>query len=864
MKHCFPAVLLAVFLLSCTNEENLNVVPENSSPEVSVADDNGAYVTGQAHVYFSEEMAELVESDLEAGSVRTRSAELNNTLEALGITHMERLFPHAGEFEPRTREAGLHRWYVVTYSGDIPRTKAEGTFLTVEGVDYIEPVRKIRINDFNDLDAKLWGLNNTQYPGYDINVKPVWENYTTGSQEVIVAVVDGGVDLQHEDLAANCLTAGHYNFVDDASMIVASEHGTHVAGTIAAAGNNGKGVVGVAGGNGDGKSGVKILSCQIFRTDNAETVGGNSAKGIKWGADNGAVISQNSWGYIYDKDNNGLSQDELAVAMNSQVSRADKDAIDYFIKYAGYDANGRQVGPMAGGVVLFAAGNDAIANGAPANYPPVIAVGAIASNGKRSSFSNYGPWVDIAAPGTEIYSTIPGNQYGMKNGTSMACPHVSGVAALIVSQFGGIGFTNEMLIDRLLGSANTSAVDKFYQIGGLVDAYGAFVYGEDVNVDPVASVGHSVRSNFINLDWTIPGDSNGNAAHGYLIMYSTDREKLEAASPENTQDVDFVTCTPGGKVGAKASHVMTADFMKTYYLKVYAYSYSRSYSEASPVFSVTTGGNTAPEVSTSYQGGRELKAFQTIKVPVVAVDPDGHEVTLTHTAGSAAEKFAETAEGWVITITAKDAEPGEYTAVVTASDVTRVTDVTAVTEWQFKYTILPNSAPVKIKDIENVMMTGRQQKFTLDMKEYVKDDDGEPVLYYEIKNSDNKVVHVTSEGDVLRGTSINYGNADIEVIVRDAKGDSASLTFKVQVKDPSSPLSVYPSTVTDFVNVGTLEAAQTRIRIVSQTGKVVYDRTSEVSGYDPAKIDMSACPPGIYTIIVDLGGEEFKKTVVKL
>ena len=227
---------------------------------------NNVYVPGEAYVYFSEDMTAMIEAHAAAGEVRTKSAELNEVMDDLGITEMKRLFPHAGEFEPRTRKEGLHRWYVVKYSDIIPHTKAEEGFKAVPGVDYIEPARQIKINDFNDLVPELWGLNNTATPGIDVNVIPVWNSYTTGNPKVIVSVVDEGVDLTHEDLAANCLSSGHYNSVDDNTAIIAGSHGTHVAGTIAAVSNNGKGIAGIAGGDhAAGKSGVKIMSCQIFK-----------------------------------------------------------------------------------------------------------------------------------------------------------------------------------------------------------------------------------------------------------------------------------------------------------------------------------------------------------------------------------------------------------------------------------------------------------------------------------------------------------------------------------------------------------------------------------------------------------------------
>jgi subtilisin family serine protease len=449
---------MAAILLSCAREEIIPTEPDTSTDvSLEVADN---YVSGEVRVYLSEELTAMIEEAAESGTIVTKSSDMNNALSELGITEMTRLFPHAGEYEERTRREGLHRWYVVKYSQEVPLTKAQTSLEMVEGIEIFEPVMPAKINDFNDLSEDLWGMYNRSNPGFDINVRPVWNEYTTGNPKVIVCVVDAGIDLYHEDLADNCAATGHYNFVNKNEYIIAGDHGTHVAGTIAAVGNNGKGVVGVAGGDkAKGQKGVTLISSQIFTDE--ESVGGGQA--IKWGADNGAVISQNSWGYNFDRDGNGeIEGDEYTQAMNTRISASDKAGVDYFIKYAGCDNNGNQLpnSPMKGGVVFFAAGNDAIAMGAPAEYEKVVAVGAVSSDGRKSSFSNYGDWVDICAPGSEILSTVPGNQYEFMDGTSMACPYVSGVAALIVSYFGGQGFTNEMLWDKLIGSANKQVISQ--------------------------------------------------------------------------------------------------------------------------------------------------------------------------------------------------------------------------------------------------------------------------------------------------------------------------------------------------------------------------------------------------------------------
>ncbi len=844
---------MALLFISCVNEKIEKDAGELSPSEAVGVND----IPGKAFVCFSDEMISLIEEDLTAGSVRTKSSDLNNTLDALGITEMHRVFPHAGKFEPRTRKAGLHKWYVVTYSTDIPHTKAADTFLEMEGIECIEPVSEVRPLKFNDPDyGKLWGLNNLEKPEADINVEPVWEQFTSGSPDVIVCVVDTGVDINHEDLRDNCLRSGHQSYVAGVTGIVAGDHGTHVSGTIAAVNNNEIGISGIAGGDkAQGLPGVKILSHQIFVGDNG-TTDEMSANAIKDGADKGAVISQNSWGYPKE------------LNTTKEVHKA---AIDYFVNEAGYDENGNQVGPMAGGLVFFAAGNDAIEYGAPAEYENAIAVGAIDREGKRSSFSNYGDWVDIAAPGTDIYSTVPGGYLSME-GTSMACPHVSGVAALLVSKLGGPGFTNDMLRTRLLESADRETVPASYKIGGLLNAYGAMVYGKIVDVDPVDDLVVRVNANKFRLDWTVPQDSDGDAPYGFMIVYGADRTALENASPDNLADVRYVNYTPGTAVGKAEKYVVrNLEFEKPYYIKVYAYSFGRQYSPASEILEVTTQKNKAPEITIADEKALyELEAYQKLEISLTITEPDRHEIKeVKYVPGyeyedgnvaKSADTFKAMPDGsYRITIVGTEAPEGEYTAKITAVD-----EYGEKTEETLKYKILENTAPEKKKEIANLKLAAVDELFTLDMSEYVSDADGEP-LRYDITVSDPMVLHLVSKDDKLVGTALEYGGVTVDVKASDARGEVAEFSFKVQVRKPSEEVSVYPLQVVDYLTVGTLdEPAQTRIRISGQGGKTVYDKTLEVSGYDPAKIDLSACPPGRYAVTIAFSGKEYKQNIVKL
>lgn len=829
-----------------------------------VQDKEKIFVPGVANVYFSEDMAEMIETSIESGSVQTKSLEMNSLMSELGIIEMERIFPHAGEYELRTRREGLHRWYRVVYSDTIPQTKAQASMEMVQGIDIIEPVMKPQIQDFNDMSSDLWGLYNPVYEGFDVNVKKVWENFTTGDPKVIVSVVDGGVDLEHEDLRANCLVTGHYNGVDGGYTINPHSHGTHVAGTIAAVSNNGKGIAGIAGGNSaKGIKGVSIMSSQILKEDaNGSSFGGED-RAIKMAADNGAVISQNSWGYHADFNGDGtVTPEELEAYKTITMSAALSDAIDYFIKYAGCDNYGRQRAdsPMKGGVVFFASGNEGIDYDIIGASNKVISVGAIDKNGSRASFSNYGDWVDLCAPGVDILSTVPGG-YSKMQGTSMACPHVSGVAALIVSHFGGPGFTNEMLLEKILGGANTTIVSPFYKIGGLVDAYGAFMYGDDKAPSAATDLKASGRGNGIDLEWVVPADEDGVPAYGFLVIYGKDRAEVEAASHDNLDKVGCDICVPDLPAGEKASHTVTKlDFESQYYIKVLAYSYGRNYADPTEIVAAETTENHAPVITTDLENNTcVLLPSATVNVRVNISDPDGHEVTYTFDAGSDAASIMKNPDGtYRMTINGSAADMGTYTAVIVAED-----EYGLSTRCEIVYTIKENSAPVKIKDIEDIMLTAKGKEFVLDMTQYASDPDNEQ-LKYDITVSNPTIVHLNARGDKVTGTALGYGVADVTLAAKDAKGEKVEFLFKVQVKDPSKPLSVYPNPVTDYVNVGTLDMAETTIRIFSSTGKLMHDQTSQVSAMEPARIDMTACPPGVYSLEVVFGGKEYRQNVVKL
>lgn len=880
MRRSFLFFLIPLLaLIGCVREQ-----PGTPDPVPSEEPkDSPSVVSGEANILLDDGLVALVEDALTTGSfTSTKSASFNGFIEALGITSMERVFPDAGEFEARHRAFGLHKWYHVRYENPIPQTKAGALALDYEGIQSWVPVRKIKSDalPFNDTYLnQQWHYYNdgsgSRKAGSDVNVYPVWEHYTTGSPDVIVAVVDGGIDYNHEDLSGQVLLNKSKNFKTGTTVISAHDHGTHVAGTIAAINNNGKGVSGVAGGDAKKNNpGVRLISCQIFVA--GQNGSGSGSDAITWAADHGAVLANNSWGIDYD----GISDpgERMRQAQEDHEFFAQpntypyqhplKSAVDYFNATAGM-TDGVQTGPMAGGLVLFSAGNDNMEYGGYAAYPGVMAVGAVGPRGTRAYYSCYGDWVDICAPGGDanqemILSTLPNNQYGWYQGTSMACPHATGVAALVVSYYGKIGFTRQMLWDRLIGGARTGFVPTGLYIGPLIDALGAITYGEDYTPSPVSNPTSEVASNKATIGWKVTGNS-GVPAYGYLLLVGKNQQDVAASTPSDVKSgvTSYTKETESGaSIGSDTSYQINGlDFHTTYYCKIYGYDYCLNYSTASSVFSFTTLDNSAPVLTPDAEvSGIVLHAFQEYQVNIAIADPDGHSFTVVHTPGSSTETFifnGNTGIG-LFKVSGKNGTLGNHTAVITATD-----EYGKAGTLQISYSIV-NEPPVVLKPVENILFTQLGQQCSINMAEYVADPDGE-TLTYKVQNSAPLIAHFNPTNGMLYGAAIAPGLSEVTITGTDAMGESVSLSFKAMVRTASADIVSYPNPVVDKVSFSNAQAqpVDMHIRIYSASGAKVYEGTLPASAFDPAVVDLSACAPGRYTAFVAYGGKETQQTIIK-
>ncbi len=562
------------------------------------------------------------------GMMSTGINALDVASQKVKATSIRRVFPYSPKYESQMALYGLDRWYEVSFDESVNPIEAKAIFGRTAGVQVatckvpmvlkengtfktVSPLStEVRPSTMPFNDPRLsnqWHYNNTgalsgSKVGADINLFKAWET-TTGSKDVIVAIIDGGIDYTHEDLAGNFYynsaeqngatgvdddQNGYvddiygWNFCTNTKDVYPHAHGTHVAGTVAAVNNNGIGVCGVAGGNGTAGTGVSLLSVQVFdsRSGSGE---GDFAAAIVYAANNGAAIANCSWGWA---TSDYYEEDVL-------------DAIDYFI---GMNRSAN----LTGGVMFFATGNDgATGNFYPACYEPVVAVGSMTNDYTVASYSNYGSWVDIVAPGGlldygnagGVLSTLPNNEYGYNEGTSMATPHVTGIAALVVSQHGSQTMPAETIRQQIITSVNDLYAHNEGKEGlhgaGYIDAAKALQMNPNGETpDAVASFTALPAQDNITIEWVIPNSTTGNVNH-HVLYYSTD--EFTAESDLTTLEKAIIDTKFLASGDTHSYELVGLKPLTTYYLAMTAVDRWGNASALSPIVSATT--NAGPKMT---------------------------------------------------------------------------------------------------------------------------------------------------------------------------------------------------------------------------------------------------------------------------
>lgn len=860
------------------------------------------------------------------------------------------IFDISGPYKEAKIREGLHLWYEVTFDKTadvhqvIEELKANNDIEIAHGAleltncqaTYTPMTRARRrtipdvndgYNNFNDpLLKKQWHYRNVggktyQFEaGSDINLFEAW-NKTTGDKRVVVAVLDSGIDTSHPDLQGSMWESpngGHNgkNFVDDSYLIDPGYHGTHVAGTIAARNNNGIGVGGVAGGNGDANSGVRLMSCQIFGADKADggTQGTASPRAIAnafiWAAENGAVLANCSWGYAYDKSK--FPSAEVYHSSYENHGKLIKEGMEFFVKYAGRNPDGVTKRPgslMAGGVILFASGNDSGRDIpiVPAEDPVVIAVSAFGVDYKLAEYSNTGDWVDICAPGGMILpfdiargvlSTVPpsfertligpnkpGSEfiysgddmddeeqrklYAYANGTSMATPHVTGIAALMISHFGtqDNDFTADKLRSRLLNSVkarnihsgeNADLILRNKMGVGYIDAGFALRNPEITKPNNVAQIENKdVQYYDALITWDATGDSDSPTGTTYAYDIYLSEKEISQLPTQPTSTVYTYEARIGDKLEYRFSEI---DSDKNYYVAIQARDRSGNKSE------ITRGQfktllNNVPKITNPLTEPVYIlntRPYYTYTFNVI--EEDNHEWTYKVERQPNGVSVVRKGNNLELTILV-DGKP-----VAHAFDIILTDALKGQHKETIKYAIVSHEAPVLTSRLSDVSFAEGDKPLHLDLAALFEVSQGMGAPTFEVSSNTPQVVKAELTGGTLLLTPGQRGTATITLLANDGY-KKATATFQVRVASAngSSVHAIYPLPAHSYIkllmrdndkNIGVI--------VTSQRGEVLIEQTLPVNPLrKEATLTVDRLVPGIYNLIIKTERATSKRTFIK-
>lgn len=821
-------LLTSLIFFSCIKTEVESSESTNNFPLF----EEGGIEEGWIRIKLNEEVGEQLELILtKSGLTRTSNRELDIFLDDIGATYIERSVSDGGKYRERRRSRGLHLWYDVYFGKNTPVTKAalksaSFSFITIaEPIPVVKPNQKK--NPFNDPHFSLQssyysapaaiGLNLYNGPAH-INLLKAWE-ISTGHPDVIVAVIDGGIDFEHPDLAANMwINEAEFNgvpgedddgngFIDDiygwrftqrdstgtviyppSGTIIPLDHGTHCAGVISMVNNNRYGGAGIAGGSGN-NDGVKVMSCQIFLPDpKASNSYGvtlssrSSPEAFLYAADNGAVIASCSFG-------------------SSTSSHLGRESVKYFQDFAGTDLNGNQTGAMKGGLIIASAGNKANSDlNFPACYDNVISVANLGYGFVKNDGSSYGAWIDISAPGTNIFSTIPilspnnssGRKgYAYKSGTSMACPHVSGVAALVLSKYwaeGETGVTPSMLRKILLSSVkDISPFNPAYTnfLGsGSIDAHLALSYEEGAT-NPIDKINTLWGSQSIDMEWQTYYEDN---IKGYEIFLSD--QPMDSIDPLNPPSNSITYFSEN-----KFYTINGLTPCTKYYIAVFAISNNGRYSRVT-----TTFGKTYPDINPTYTGEYKTQLILS-REKYTIIDKTQYHYT---------------------TVDLRDFFSENLTTNLSSSD--------------FKY-------------FDDYF---RSNGLVFSVNPADKNTIGE--IKIEWASYTSLLIYFTS-----------HARRNVVITATNPSGNSVSREFELISWNPSIDAEIYPNPVVDTLNIRINPENRwgSTLNIYDSSGNNVFREKISPAPYEVTRLNMQKLSAGVYRLIISTPIYRIERTIIK-
>ncbi|HDY92643.1 MAG: S8 family serine peptidase [Pseudoalteromonas distincta] len=651
-----------------------------------------------------------------------------------------------------------------------------------QAIEYVEPDYRVSIAANTPNDPRfdeLWGLNNLGQTGgiadADIDAPEAWE-ISIGSRDVVVGVIDTGVDYSHSDLADNAwVNTGEIagdgidndgnGYIDDIHGINAitdagdpmddQGHGTHVSGTIGASGNNSTGVVGV-------NHEVSIVGCKFLDAAGS----GSTSDAIK-------CID-----YMVNLKNSGVN---LRVLNNSWGGGGYSQAL----------ADAITVSEQADILFVAAAGNDEVDNDANPHYPSsyehesVLSIASTDSNDNLSDFSQWGATsVDMGAPGSGIVSTVPGNGYANYSGTSMATPHVAGVAALVLSVNPDLTTSELKALLMSSGDANTALQGKTLA-GTRLNANQALLDADPtpsfkMSVTPSSqqiTVGESATYTFeigsiAQWDGEVTLELESSLTGAYLSELTAspgDTVQLSVETNENTQwgDYEFtVTATSGDIVKEKTVSLMLQP------AGLNDYTYSSEENVAIPD-NDPQGANSVITISddlTVFGTSVDVNITHTWSGDIVLtlISPQGSEVTLQSNEGGSEDDIVKTFTSSVFN---SEVATGDWTlnAVDTAG-----ADTGNINGWS-----------LTLSAIGEVSAQPPRAGFTVDTQ-------GLTASFVDTSNDANNDITQWSWsfGDGATSTDSSpvhayaqSGSYDVELTVTDSEGNTSTSTQTVVVSD---------------------------------------------------------------------------------